>query len=537
MSFFPLPQARKSQEVVINEIDSVFQSGKKIILLEAPVGSGKSAIAMTFARKIAAQGKTSHVITPRKSLQDQYYSDFYDDVVLMKGRNAYPCIIDDAPAKFIPILKDIGKGIPPPQPRYDESCATGDCVGNRAVFTLCTQDRDCPYTTAMELAQSSPTVVHNLHSFIYQSSFAEKFQARDLLIIDEAHDIEGVIRDFVARELSVETPIGFPFTVENNTREEWMAFLLQDELVPVETTKERAAKEVDPAYQSRRDVYLAQVGAIFGSPLFEKKFSCERSPRQLPGSKSKEYLDLKFIPHSLGGEPTRYLFDFGAKVLLMSGTIYSKEQFCATLGLSLDDVHFIRIGSSFPVENRPIYAKAKYQTGTSHALWGENLPTIVKKIQDIMGIFKDVKGLIHAPSYAAAEQLVRELKSPRVLTHRPEDFLRRLEEFFAAPGNGVFLSPICQQGVDFKGDRARFQIILRVPYPSTSSEFVQSKVKEDFAWYNYQALVVFGQQLGRVNRSESDYGATFLMDERFAKFIGKNTSHLPKWVKDAIVWK
>lgn len=92
-------------------------------------------------------------------------------------------------------------------------------------------------------------------------------------------------------------------------------------------------------------------------------------------------------------------------------------------------------------------------------------------------------------------------------------------------------------GVDFKGDRARFQIVTRVPYLSIGSKFVEDKVEKDFPWYNYQALIVLGQQIGRVNRSEDDYGATFLVDERFNKFISKNSKLLPGWVKEGMIWK
>ena len=101
----------------------------------------------------------------------------------------------------------------------------------------------------------------------------------------------------------------------------------------------------------------------------------------------------------------------------------------------------------------------------------------------------------------------------------------------------MFLSPICGQGVDFKYDRARFQIILRVPYENTGDAFNNHKVKNDYQWYNYQALIKFGQQIGRVNRAPDDFGVTVLMDERFNKFISRNKNVLPKWVLDSIIYK
>jgi ATP-dependent DNA helicase DinG len=154
-----------------------------------------------------------------------------------------------------------------------------------------------------------------------------------------------------------------------------------------------------------------------------------------------------------------------------------------------------------------------------------------------MTIFKDVKGLIHVPSYEAGQEIVRGLADERVITHEKHDFQERLRYFFDTPEPLVFVSPVCQQGVDFKQDRARFQIIVRIPYMNTSDEFVNKKVQNDFQWYNYKALVVFGQQIGRVNRSENDFGVTFLMDSRFNKFVAKNGKKLPKWLKDAIVYK
>ena len=275
--------------------------------------------------------------------------------------------------------------------------------------------------------------------------------------------------------------------------------------------------------------------SIVANGLFEKNFSVEKATRPLVNGKTA--LDLQFVPHSLGQAPRNLLFNYGKRVLLMSGTIYNKDQYCATLGLSQDEVHFMRVGSSFPAENRPIIIKPKYLVNTSHARWHENLPQIAENIRSILEVFHDVKGLIHAPSYAAGQQLLNEIADPRIWTHKPENFLTELEKFFESKGNGVFLSPVCQQGVDFKEDRARFQIIVRVPYPSINSDFVSHKVEKDFAWYNYQALVTFGQQLGRVNRSEKDYGVTFLLDDRFARFISRNNSYLPGWVKEAFVWK
>ena len=68
MDFFPLSAPRPKQTAIIRAIDGAIQNGAKTILLESPVGSGKSAIAMTLAKYRG----DSHTITTQKALQGQY---------------------------------------------------------------------------------------------------------------------------------------------------------------------------------------------------------------------------------------------------------------------------------------------------------------------------------------------------------------------------------------------------------------------------------------------------------------------------------
>lgn len=534
MSFFPLATPRKLQEAVIKEIDRVFQEDeKRFIILEAPVGSGKSAMAMTFARAF----EDSHVITPRKSLQDQYFEDFKDDVVLMKGRNAYPCTYGVTNSEYRKVYKKLMEGRILPPTRGEKNCSVGECKNSPSTFKRCCDNYGkCPYTVAMELAQEHHTVVHNIHSFVFQTRFTEKFSKRNLLIIDEAHDVPGIIRDFITKKFTVGKLIRAGDVPNCGTVEEWADFFLSGEFVPEETPADLRKKELDQTYQSPRDEYLTRVENLRAqAEYFNDGFVVKR--REVYDGNRPDSTSFEFVPESIGNAASNLLFDYGEKVLLMSGTIYDKAMYCKEIGLNPEQVHFIRVPSTFPVKNRPVYLKQDYQVDTSHANWDANFEEMITKIRKVMGIFKDAKGLIHTPSYAASRQIQAALNDSRVVSHESHDFQEALEDFYVSKEPQVFLSPVCQQGVDFKGDRARFQIVLRVPYMNTSDEFVAHKVQNDFPWYNYQALIVFGQQCGRVNRSESDFGVTFLMDERFNKFIAKNAKKIPAWLKDAMIWR
>jgi Rad3-related DNA helicase len=551
MSFFPLATARPSQRLVIEEIENRFSSGIKIVILEAPVGSGKSAIAMTFARRHAAnpsriseeEGEEPpmpvHVLTPSKALQTQYHVDFPNDLVTMRGRASYPCTTDAKPREAAVVFRQVRAGNVTPPKFSEANCRDAPCQGSPAYYKSCVESNGhCPYTLAIEVAQESSVIVHNLHSFICQTNFSAKFKKRSLMIVDECHEIEGIVRDFAKKKFVIQKAISEEVVRSMSDLNVWIRFLTRPENVPEESDAERAKKLGDPAFKSLRDEYMDRVSFLESKEeTYKKGFSVEYEAGFKPGEAQQSSTILEFVPKYVGAEAQRLILSYGERILLMSGTIYDKAVFCRKLGINPADAAFIRIPSTFPVENRPIYLKPQYQVDTSFAKWNENFGEMVEKVETIMNIFKDDRGIIHAPSYMAGEQLANALGSRRILTHNKGNFLSTLHGFFESETNQVLISPNISQGVDFKEDRARFQIVLRVPYMSTQSKFAEDMVQNSFQDYNYEALVVFGQQCGRVNRSEDDYGATFLMDSRFQKFIMKNKNLLPQWLLKGMIYK
>lgn len=527
---FPLETPRKSQVQVLDAIEKAFKDGYRNVLLEAPVGSGKSAIAVACAKHYGA----THILTPRKSLQNQYWSDFHkESLVTMKGRNAYPCTADkDDPVFYDEVVDTIERGKIILVPAGRNTCAEGPCITSVEAKRVCVDGYynenneycerfPCPYNVAIDVAQKNAIIVHNLHSFIFQTYYAGRFIKRSLLVIDECHEIEGIIRDFMKKNVSIPLLIedeDLPVIDDFKMLEEWTGYFAQF-----------ADKFADEKLEQFETLMEDLVNL---SSVVEDKYTVE-----IEKDERKKRTSFIFTPMSIGNMAKNYLYNFGEKVLLMSGTVYNKDQYCRLNGLRPEETCFIRIGSSFPVGNRPIYLKEKYTVDTSHAHWDSNFKQLVTNIKTIMEAFPDKKGLIHSPSYYAGLALYNALRDTgRIMTHDKDNFQTKLTEFYKTDKPMVFMSPICQQGVDFKGDKATFQMILRVPYPSTADAFMSKKVKEDFPYYNYQALIVFGQMIGRINRSEDDFGVTVLMDERFRKFITRNKSILPKWLTDAVIY-
>lgn len=528
LSYFPtppLPNYRAGQASVINEIEAAIKAGYKIILVEAPVGSGKSGVALAVARWAGS----AHILTPQKSLQDQYYEDFSMYTVLMKGRSSYPCVFYETDANAQKIRNQVSRGELIHVERGERNCGQGPCENSPTNHAKCTnydgekELTPCPYTLAIEAADRSNIIVHNLHSYIYQTHFGGRFGPRKAMIIDEGHRIEGILRDFAKFSLSLPGTLGSDEEREIwenfSDIDDWMGYFISPRFVPED-------EEAKTKYLERLQKLESMVTDF---PQMWANFAVNVEEFGHNG-----VTKFELTPEKLGGLPQRLLYDGGEVTVIMSGTIYDKNMFCRDRGINPESAYFIRIGSSFPVESRPIIMKPEYMTGTSHKDWADNLPEIAEKLKTILNVFKDVKGLVHVPSYRAGFDIMTIMKEPRLMSHAPEDSSQRLQEFYARNDNSVYVSPTCQEGVDFKFDRARFQVILRIPYLNAGDEFIKMKLNKDFSWYNYQAMISFGQQTGRINRSEKDFGITILMDDRFPKFIRKNKSKFPKWLLDSI---
>jgi ATP-dependent DNA helicase DinG len=87
---YPYSDKRQNQPFVLNEIAEAYNSGYKHIILEAPTGFGKSAVAVAVALTMGS----SYICTSTKDLQRQYSNDF-PYLKLAKGKNNFPCLVKE----------------------------------------------------------------------------------------------------------------------------------------------------------------------------------------------------------------------------------------------------------------------------------------------------------------------------------------------------------------------------------------------------------------------------------------------------------
>ena len=96
---FPFRTLRPAQKEVLEQVEAAVLQPKRFIILEAPVGFGKSAVAAALCRHLGS----AYLLTSTKQLQDQYSSDFRFPVVT--GKSNFTCLVPTSDGKNPPCSK------------------------------------------------------------------------------------------------------------------------------------------------------------------------------------------------------------------------------------------------------------------------------------------------------------------------------------------------------------------------------------------------------------------------------------------------
>ena len=171
--------------------------------------------------------------------------------------------------------------------------------------------------------------------------------------------------------------------------------------------------------------------------------------------------------------------------------------------------------------------------------------SIAEAIDKIMDLHSNDKGIIHTTSYAQVrfiERLVSGENRRRLISTDPEiprdEIIAKHWDTSASNGNekskSVLISPSLHTGLDLKDDQSRFQIVVKIPYPSRADRWIETKRKMDRGkWYNWQTALRLVQSCGRSIRSKDDWAKTYVLDSAFSRFVRENK--LPVWFRESII--
>jgi Rad3-related DNA helicase len=534
---------RKEQSDALNFIDETYRNNKtsKFFLMNLPVGVGKSYLALMIAdwyKKNVNRMARVDIITNSKILQDQYSGE-YESICDLKGKENYEC------------------------QSYSCSCAQGSEF-NRLNKTSC---ESCPYSNARESYISGGISLTNFYLYILYAMYNPKLmESRDarVLIVDEAHEFDDVMSDFVSIKITEIIVKKFKFSNEYEIMKrlkgvtsianyvEFLKFLASEILTTIESMETGMSSTSRNVKQDKRDLKINKL--IGGKNSDVKMMQLATDLKQYQTKIEiflKEYKENpnnwvletnyneKLRQKELSLEPIwaydyldKYVFSHYDMVILMSGTILDKNLFCQLNGLDVTKAVYYSIRSPFNPKNRPIYympvGKMSYKSKE------ETFKRYIPYIQKLLDKYKNKKGIIHTNSFELAKWIEGSIKDPRLIFHDStnKDEILRFHKESDKPT--VIVSPSMDTGVSFDNDDARFQIIAKVPYPSLGSQKNKLRQSNNPDWYSWKTVSGIVQMTGRPVRSNLDYADTIIIDGSFGDVIKHSSHFLPDWIQEAI---
>lgn len=479
-------------------IEHALCSSSRFVGIGAPPGVGKSGIALALARLL---GGRSVILTANLGLQQQY-QDVFSPMGLheIKGRNNYTC------------------------------WEGGNCEDGGRM--LCGDKEGCPYICTFKASQAADIVQTNYAFWLSVNERGQGMKQPDTLICDEA----GLASEWLSRALD------YTLTASECRKAKYTKVLPGENL-------EGWAEAAEALKARAEEQYTALKSRMSGVSLLQR----QRGARELKQAESffdrtarLSKLDDNWIISREEKDddtvwkfecvwPGRYrekLFRYIPKVILLSATLRPKT--LSLLGISGKESDFREWGRQFPLANGPVI-----HIPTTRVNWqmdAEGEKKWMSRIDEILSDRPDRKGIIHTVSYARAKQIVQQSRHRSRLMFNENDpgspkassvFAR-----FATAGPGtVLVSPSFSTGWDFAGDLAEYQIIAKVPMPDTRSKLMKARCAQDPTYPMYVAAQELVQACGRVVRSDTDRGETFIIDDSIGWFMRAAKDHLPAWFR------
>ena len=499
--FFPygktFKEARSYQIETISQIYKAIEQGYKYIFLEACSGFGKSLIAATLSR-IYSEGK-SYILTPTNQLLTPY-EDLFNDFNLkkVKARKYFTCKRTGKYCSYI-------------------YCRESDCIKykNLHLGRELNPRTSCEYLYQLNEGLESDAIVCTYDYFFTEAFRKRNFlNKRKLIICDEGHNIDNL-----ASSGSTLMLYNTPLRLIGLVTEEEYADIIETEdyyffLTKAKHYYEEFLENHPNLDLSKRRMYEKDLYKLTNFLSYFEEGDNNIAFDYIEGYNGNDR--WIFSPINTKQFVSDVLFDYSDVCIFMSSSIFDYESFAYDLGIKEEDVFKLRIPPIFDLSNNPIKVYNKFDMSC------ESLKEIRYKtlpiVDEILENHKFEKGIIHAFSNECKEFLFENLTDKRrLITHTTEDRERKLEEFKNSSRKLVFVSSSMDEGVDLPGDLCRFQILYKLPYPSTEDERIQVRERtyEDGTdWYVYKMLTRLIQAYGRGIRFEGDYCTTYLLDNR-----------------------
>jgi Rad3-related DNA helicase len=570
MGSFPYdrhPHMRIAQRTALEELRNV----KGPIVLELPVGTGKTAIGYTYLSALRKRGaKNLFYIVPNKTLVEQVRS-LHPEVLVAFGRNEHPCLYyEDKELKADEIPCSLLKDCPH---RVDQE--TGNTHTQGAV--------PCPYLKQKyEARHSKGAIVACTNAFFLFTVLFSKEMKPDGVVVDEAHKLAQTIRSVLSTEITdwkVARAVDVLDEVSPRQCEKLAKFLasmkrmvkrhgMGQETLLEEAQLKRlysALGEVNPeALQAevQRAISRGKLDLSNDLEVLKQIEDITRSVRRFQHA-------IKFAIKDGDRMPLNFVFAFGKtemgdrdrvqykivvkdyyvvplitkilppNTLAYSATISDPELFAFETGIKGT---FTSVPSGFPVENARIYMPTDTANLSVKGRSKRDKTRMIRLIARSAKKFADNghRSLVIVVSneerqkflQLAAEEGLDTLSYGYGNGMKPRECATRFRE-----GEGDCLVGTVAnfgEGLDLPRQTAPVIFCYRpgYPHPDDPQTVFEARRFRSRRWalWNWHVILEMLQVRGRNIRSETDLGVTFLISQQFRRFT---FGSLPEWLQPA----
>jgi Rad3-related DNA helicase len=502
---FPFKNPRPDQLETISEIVEAISKGYKYIVLEAGTGTGKSAIAYT----LSSLYESSYILTVTKQLQEQYMNDF-NNLKLVKGRKNFTC------------RKDL-----------NHTCDEGKCILEG--YSCDNSKENCDYYLQKYSALDFKSVISNYHYMFLELNYVGDFTNRQLLICDEAHNLENTLMSQLKLEFSVDdldSYLNFKvgdeilYELDNGDFDVWLQFIGE--------IRDDYSRELDKIKDVKKPHLIEKISFIKKQISDCSRFveNISHDPYSWVFDYNRDYQIIEFKPLKIDNYAKNTLFKYADVCIFMSATILDYKFFSKCLGIGEDEIYAIRRKSPFDMKRNPV--ESFDGINMSHRTISKDAPKTIGIIRDILNKHKGEKGMIHTVSGTCKDYLINCLDEPRLIEHNTQNRTEQLEKFKDSADPLVLISPSMNEGVDLPGDLCRFQILYKLPYPDLADKQIRLRANADEDWYDYKTSLALIQAYGRGMRFEDDYCRTYFIDSRIRDFV-KSDKFIPEDFRNQVL--
>lgn len=523
--------------------EQIAQSKKKIVMLEAECGTGKSIIPIAAA---TADQKKAVVLIQTINLQEQYLRDI-KGLAMMTGRAHSECNLTLGPASEAP-------------------CTVGAKCDLKGIWSKRGQPLgtpDCHYFKRKAVAALADVSIQNYAYWLGESSGPlSSFNQRDWVVCDEGHELDQILMASAVIELRAEdlrqakfdllktigsmTPADLRTWADGPARKKIRAY--HDALVD-QAHKLGIDLEEDNALTaggniSNRSAYNLLIKGLQVHQRLEQAVKLLSKIRDdeldewvvCPPDRTNKEWTVRPVYGKYGFR--RVIECAKEKVVIMSAYL-APELLMKNLGLEPEEVDVIIAPKVFNRVRSPILytpvAKVKYgmslgQKKYYYAMMDaiiDNYPT---------------RGLLHVPSVAMRDEIMQFSRHRKRLIaydgagstwgqqNRYPAKDEAIAQFIAREGS-ILLGQSISTGLDLP-NIPQWQIITKLSFPPTNDPVISARMKLDKFFYHYHTICQLVQATGRVKRSQDHNGPTIIMDEQFGWFYAANAKYFPLWFRE-----